>query len=93
VNRVGLGATENGIWPYTGDLNLLDTDIDTGSSLWPVLLMEQAPNNLGVLSGVSAISGQGVAAETLVRVGQIDHLVLPNISRVDRNDFLALRLD
>ena len=57
------------------------------------MLLSPAPNPMGQLSGVFAITGQGTTAESLIRVGAVDHLVVPNISRTDRNDFLAVRLD
>jgi hypothetical protein len=81
------------IWPYAGDLNQLDANLDGSYALWPVMLLHAAPNPMGQLSGVSAVTGQGTSAESLIRAGAVDHLVVPNISRTDRNDFLAVRLD
>lgn len=87
------GSTWPVIWPYAGDLNQLDANLDGSYALWPVMLLSPAPNPMGQLSGVFAITGQGTTAESLIRVGAVDHLVVPNISRTDRNDFLAVRLD
>jgi hypothetical protein len=86
-------ASDGSIWPYNGDFNLLDSNVDGSTALWPVLLNEPTPNTMGKLDGIYAISGQGLTAETLLRLGAIDHLVLPNIFRTDRNDFLAVALD
>ena len=86
-------TTENIIWPYFGDLNLLDVCHDGSYALFPVMLIAGAPNPMGQLAGVFAITGQGITAESLIRQGPVDHLVVQNINRSDRNDFLAVRLD
>jgi hypothetical protein len=39
------------------------------------------------------VSGQGLTAETLMRKGAIDWMALHNITRTDRDDFLAVALD
>jgi len=88
-----LFAPDHWIWPYAGDFNLLDVNLDGGYALWPVMLMHATPNVLGQLAGISAVTGQGLTAESTVRVGQVDHLTVPNITRTDRNDWLAVRLD
>lgn len=86
-------SSENQIWPFRSGLTLLDQNIDGGSTLWPLMLNHSAPNTVGQLSGVFAVSGQGLAAETLIRIGAIDYIVIPNIFRTDRDDFLAIALD
>ena len=84
----------NAIWPYAGDLSNMDVNADAGYSLFPVLLSTQTPLNwLGQFDGLLAVTGQGAIAETLARVGAVDHLLLPNINRTDRNDWFAVRLD
>ncbi len=86
-------SDEHWIWPYEGDFNLLDTDLDGGTARFPVVLMHNAPNVYGQLDGISAISGQGLTAESLLTTGPVSHLVVLNINRTDRNDFLAVGLD
>jgi len=81
------------IWPYDGDLNNLDVNRDGSYTRWPVVLLLEGPNVVGQLDGVSAVTGQAVTAETILTEGPIGHLVLPNIFRTDRNDFLAVALD
>lgn len=81
------------IWPYYGGVTNLDTCIDGGYALFPVCLIDTAPNTWGQLSGVSFLTGQALSAETLVTLGPISHLAVPNVNRTDRNDFLAVRLD
>jgi len=87
------GATKGIIWPYRCGISLLDTNLDDSHTLWPVMLCHWAPNTLGQLSGLCALSGQDLTAETLLRSGAIDWMVLPNITRTDRDDFLAVALD
>ena len=86
-------GVDDWIWPTLGDLYVLDVNLDGGYSLWPVLLLQATPNTPGQLSGITVLTGQGQTAESTVRIGAIDHLVLPNINRVDRNDWFAVRLD
>jgi len=91
-NSVNL-QTEAFIWPYAGDLTLLDSNLDGGYALWPVQLHHPAPNSFGQLDQVRAVTGQGQTAESTVQVGQIKYLVLQNINRTDRDDWLAVGLD
>jgi hypothetical protein len=87
-------VSKNLIWPYRMGLSLLDTNLIADSySLWPVMLCDAAPNTWGELDGVHAVSGQGLSAETLILIGEINHLALPNITRTDRDDWLAVALD
>jgi len=86
-------ASRGVIWPYRCGLSLLDPNVDGSYSLWPVMLNAAGPNTLGQLSGVACVSGQGVTAETLIRIGSINWMVLPNINRTDRDDFFAVALD
>lgn len=96
TNNDGVGAPasyKHLILPYRCGLAQLDPNRDGSYALWPVMLCHSAPNTWGQLPGVSCITGQGITAETLVRRGAVDWIVLPNISRTDRNDFLAIALD
>ena len=86
-------AAEHWIWPYMGDFNLLDVNLDGGATIWPVMLMHATPNTYGVLDGVSAVTGQGMTPEDTITLGAVKHLVLQNINRTDRNDWFAVRLD
>lgn len=84
---------ESIIWPYRGGMSLLDLNLDGSRTLWPVMLNATGPNTIGQLGGVAAVSGQGLTAETLIRLGAIDWMALHNITRTDRDDFLAVALD
>lgn len=87
------GAGRAQIWPYRCGLTLLDRNIDQSFTLWPVMLNTAAPNTIGQLSGVACVTGQGATAETLIRLGAVDWIVLPNINRIERGDFFAVALD
>ena len=65
------------IWPYRGGMRLLDLNLDGSRTLWPVMLNAAEPNTIGQLRGVAAVSGQGLTAETLIRLGAIDWMALP----------------
>lgn len=87
-------SDENWIWPYIGrSSDLLDSNLDGSYTLWPVMLMHLAPNTYGQLDGALAVTGQGMTAESTVKVGAQDHLVLPNINRTGRIEWFAVRLD
>lgn len=92
-NLSWVATTENIIWPYSGDLTSMDPCHDGSYALFPVMLMGAAPNPTGQLSGIYAMTGGGITPESLVRLGAVDHLVVQNVNRSDRNDFFAVRLD
>lgn len=63
--------------------------------LTPIVLMHSAAgvsNIYGELDSCYHVSGFGNAAENLVNVGGIDHLVIPNVFRTGVADFWALKL-
>jgi hypothetical protein len=84
---------ESIVWPYRGGMSLLDVNLDGSRTLWPVMLNATGPNTIGQLRGVAAVSGQGLTAETMIRLGAVDWMALHNITRTDRDDFLAVALD
>lgn len=86
-------SNANVVWPYAGDFSQLDGNLDGSYSLFQIILFAAAPNALGTLSGIRAVTGQGLGPESLITIGPVSHLVLPNINRVGRTDYLAVRLD
>ena len=74
-------------------MSLLDLNLDGSRTLWPVMLNAAEPNTIGQLRGVAAVSGQGLTAETLIRLGAVDWMAFHNITRTGRDDFLAVALD
>lgn len=86
-------AGEGWIWPLSQGMTNLEVCVDGSYALFPAVLSDSTPNHWGQFSGVSVLTGQGLSAETLIRIGAVDYLAVPNITRTDRNDFLAMRLD
>jgi hypothetical protein len=84
---------EGWLWPLSQGMTLVDPCADGSYALFPVVLSDSTPNHWGQFSGISVLTGQGLSAETLIRIGVVDYLAVPNITRTDRNDFLAVRLD
>ncbi len=74
---------EHIIWPYRGGMSLLDLNLDGSRTLWPVMLNAAEPNTIGQLRGVAAVSGQGLTAETLIRLGAVDWMAFHNITRTE----------
>lgn len=66
-----------------------------GMTLTPVCLFQEVTSNqnFGVLDGVYLCPGQGNAAENIIQVGGIDHLVLQNVWRTDVAEYWALALE
>jgi hypothetical protein len=81
------------VWPYRCGVTGWDPNLDGTYQLLPVMLCHNAPNVQGRLAGIRAVSGQGLSAESLLFDGARDWLVLPNITRTDRDDWLAVCLD
>ncbi len=97
----GIATTPNTnyhiIWPTRCGLSQLDPGPDGNYDLWPVMLMlgevGNGYNTPGQLPGIALVTGQGLTAETLIRQGQVDWIVIPNVFRNDRDDFCAVGLD
>jgi hypothetical protein len=81
------------IWPLYGGLSNVDVNADGSYTLFPLCLVDSAPNIWGQLSGLTWLTGQGATAEMLVSLAGINHLVIPNINRTTLRDFVAVRLD
>ena len=85
------------IWPTRCGLSELDPGPGATYDLWPVMVMlgdvGNGYNTPGQLPGIALVTGQDLTAETLIRQGQVDWIVVPNVFRNDRDDFCAVRLD
>lgn len=85
------------IWPTRCGLSELDPGPGATYDLWPVVVMlgdvGNGYNTPGQLPGIALITGQDLSAETLIRQGAVDWIVVPNVFRNDRDDFCAVRLD
>lgn len=81
------------IWPTRCGMSKLDRNIDGSVSIWPAMISLPGPNQPGQLPGMGLVTGQDVTAETQVKKGAINWLLIPNITRTDRDDWLAVALD
>lgn len=83
------------IWPYANEMTALRENLDGSYPLFPIVLQDRGTsvNTWGRLDGVFATTGYSIGAESTVDVGQIQHVIFPNIYRTDTNNFYALRLD
>lgn len=67
--------------------------------LTPITLMEfndstsPAPVTYGILDGCFSVPGNGNAAENLITIGGVNHLVVPNVQRTSVEEYWALRLE
>lgn len=100
VNRYNAGGDE----APRDDINVNPWRFDTSpirENLGGSYNMEQAnvvcntpyDAQLGALQGVFRTSGFGNAAENLITHSAVNHLVVPNIYRVEWNDFAAIALE
>lgn len=92
------------VWPYSGDsgssmyvdsrLREMRDNIDGSYTLLPLILHSDTPSRqvFGELDGCYYVSGFNNAAENIVTVGGIDHLVVQNVFRTDRWSYWALKL-
>ena len=86
-------AGEGVVIPYVGGLSLQDLNVDGSDPLWPVVLVTAAPNSMGRLEGVRAITGQGKSSESPIKRGVVDWLAFQNVTRADRDDWCAVEMD
>lgn len=87
-----------GLYPYFDGpatvFSSLRANIDGGRTLLPIQPCFQSPDAMyGELDGCYWVSGHGNAAENIVTVDGVDHLVVPNVHRAGVLDYWALRLE
>jgi len=81
-------VTSFNVWPVSNYVsNTLRESPDGSYPLLPIVL-----NYLGELDGCFDVPGYGNAAENIVTVGGVDHLVVPHVGRTGYGDYWALRL-
>lgn len=63
-------------------------------TMWPCHLIQTNPTDqtYGVLDGAYRCQGVANAAENIITVGGIDHLVIQNTFRTSFNDYWAMAL-
>jgi hypothetical protein len=94
------GATT---WPYAYDHSNVKPNLDGTYPLFPVVLLEQAPDNaFGQLDGVCAVTGSSLSAEATITVDPLasakpgnaeNWVAFPDALRSNAGDFYAVRLD
>lgn len=84
-----------GVAPWFTDTAQQRELLDGGYPLLPAEIVATNPHTAqyGALEGVYRVSGFSNAAENIVTVGGVDHLVVPNVYRVDWSNFAAIRLE
>lgn len=83
-------------WVSASFVSTQQTLLGGGHMLTPATLLafdQKITATVGVLEGVFHVPGFGNAAENLVNVGGVDHLVVQNMFRTDFTDYWALRLE
>lgn len=90
------------LWPYqslaTVDRDFMRTirdNADGSYTLFPIMIAAKTPIKglLGELDGCHYCSGFSRAAEDIVQIGGVDHLLVQNVFRTERYHFMALRLE
>ena len=67
-------------------------NIDGSYSLTPFTLVDKTNAKvIGILDSVYSVSSIGNTPENVIDVGGVNHLVIPNVQRVARGDFIAIR--
>ena len=100
-SNVGDGSGDNWtafsrvVAPWYTDTALQRELLDGGYPLQPAEIVATNPHTAqyGALEGVYRVSGFSNSAENIVTVGGVDHLVVPNVYRVDWSNFAAIRLE
>jgi hypothetical protein len=84
------------VWPaaYVDQSTAYDwrPNLDGGYPLLPVVLFDHTPNIYGELEGVFATTGFAQGAENTITINGISHLVVQNVFRNTKADFVAVRL-
>lgn len=93
------------LWPYGYDFSNTVLNLDGGYPLLPIVLHSDDgapgvypgitvsnPQQWGELDGVLAVTGHGNAAENTVTIGRTKYLVVQNVNRTTKTDYLAVKL-
>jgi hypothetical protein len=77
----------------TGSANIIINNLDGSFPLLPLIPVVTGVGPMGELDGVFWTSGFTNAAEAVITVNRIDHVVFQNVFRTGVGDYFALRLD
>lgn len=92
------------VWPYAfGSMasstrdryRELRENVDGTYPLWPLILGGADPSAelYGELDGAFAVTGFSNAAENIIQIGGVDHLVVQNLFRTARYQYAAIKLE
>lgn len=85
-----------GVWPYGDGFDDQRPNLDGSYQLFPIVLTEDqgsgVVNSFGELPGMYAVTGFSNAAEDTITKGLDTYLVLQNIFRTTKTDYVAVRL-
>lgn len=95
--RDALADGHGGLYPYFDGparrFTKLRANIDGGRTLVPIMPCHMRPDAIyGELDGCYWVSGHANAAENIITVDGVDHLVIPNVWRSGTLDYWALKL-
>lgn len=98
VERWGLSLLSNNTPNRFGSETIRGRLIENfggGMTMDPVSLVQETPStqNFGILDGVFLCPGRDNAAENLIQIGAVDHLVIQNVWRTAAEEYWALRLE
>jgi hypothetical protein len=81
--------------PYRYDREPIRENIDGSYHLEPVSVIVRNPYEAQIarFQGVFRVSGFGNSAESIIQVGGVDHLVVPNVFRTQWDDYCAIALE
>ncbi len=79
-----------GVWQSPSMLPNARTHVPCPDGTYPLLPI--LPNGMGEMDGCYYVSGRLNAPENIITAAGVDHLVVPNVHRVEDDDFWALRL-
>lgn len=97
VYRWGLSRTSV-VSSRIGSENIRTRQVENyggGMTIEPICLFQEVGSNqnFGILDGISLCPGQGNAAENVIQIGGVDHLVVQNVWRTDVAEYWALALE
>lgn len=81
--------------PYRYDREAIRENIDGTYHLEPVSIICRDPYEaqMARFQGVFRVTGFGNSAESIIQVGGVDHLVVPNVFRTQWDDYCAIALE
>lgn len=93
---IGYSTLYGAIWPYADGFDDQRPNLNGSYELFPIVLSEDqgsgTVNLFGELPGIYALTGFNNASENTVVIGMNTYLVVQNIFRTTKTDYMAVRL-